>query len=128
MGSDDIYAPNLGLDNTYNNVTNFKNLKKFKFLLKNHFNGVVLGDNAKVTIESLYIPPIVNINADTQILIRICGTNDNVFDTERGMSNSPIIYSLTTENVFLENACLKNLYKEEVLKLAEANKELQKLL
>ena len=107
LGSEDIYAPNLGLDNTYNNVTNFKNLKKFKFSLKNNFNSVVLGDNSKVTIENLYIPPIVNINADTQILIRICGTSDNIFDTERGLNNSPIIYSATFNNTLIENVSIK---------------------
>ena len=97
-----------GLNKTYDNTTSYNNLKKYRFDLKGNFNGVVLGDNSKVTIESIYLPNIINEIQDTQKIIRLCGVEDLVFDTERGMNNTPIIYSITTDNVLLENAGLKS--------------------
>ena len=107
LGINDVYAPNLGLEKTVDNNTIHKNLKKFKFLLKNHFNNIILGDNAKVTVENVYLPTILNRAVDTQILIRLCGVNDFVFDTERGLNNSPIIYTTTVDNLLLENSGTK---------------------
>jgi hypothetical protein len=97
-----------GLGKTYDNTAAYNNLKKFRFSLNNNFHNVSLGENAKVTIESLYIPSIINEIQDTQKIVRLCGVSDSVFDTERGLNNSPIIYSITTDNILLENAGLKS--------------------
>ena len=107
LGRNDDYIQNLGLGKTCDNNTANQNLKKFKFNLKNNFNNIILGDNARVTVESIYIPNLINIALDTQIYVRICGVNDFIFDTERGLNNSPIIYSLVTDNLLLENSVIK---------------------
>ena len=97
-----------GLGKTYDNTTIYNNLKKFRFSLNNNFHNILLGDNAKVTVESIYLPSIINEIQNTQKLVRICGVSDSVFDTERGLNNSPIIYSITTDDILFENAGVKN--------------------
>jgi len=76
---------------TAKNLGPYKNSKRYRFNLNGAFNNIQLGDNAKVTIESVIVPSS-NITASlSSTFVRLRDTNDNIYDSEQGMNNNPII-------------------------------------
>lgn len=76
---------------TTKNLGPWKNSKRYRFNLNGAFNNIQLGDNAKVTIESVMVPSS-NIAASlSSTFVRLRDTNDYIYDSEQGMNNSPII-------------------------------------
>ena len=77
------------------------NSKRYRFNLNGAFNNVQLGENAKVAIESVMTPTnSLNTSTTSATYVRLRDTNDNIFDTEQGMNNNPIIF---TSNQYLTN-------------------------
>jgi hypothetical protein len=76
---------------TSKNLGPHKNSKRYRFNLNGAFNNVQLSDNAKVTIESVMVPSS-NIAASlSSTFVRLRDTNDNIYDSEQGMNNNPIV-------------------------------------
>jgi len=76
---------------TSKNLGPGKNSKRYRFNLNGAFNNVQLSESAKVTIVSVMVPSS-NIAASlSSTFVRLRDTNDNVYDSEQGMNNNPII-------------------------------------
>ena len=113
-GAGCIITPSIkfnGMSRTYDNPTIYNNCKRYRFDLKGAFNNVILGENAMVSIENVYIPNIYFDVQDTQKIVRILGVSDQIFDSERGMNNDPIIYYINTDNILMENTSLKKSFR-----------------
>ena len=102
-----------GIDNTdmiegksLKNTTEFKNRLRFIFNLNGAFNHIQLGNNAKVSIESVFVPDH-NITSVSPIIIRLRGVSDNIFDTEYSMNNNPIILYTSIKNQLYESSSFK---------------------
>ena len=77
------------------------NSKRYRFNLNGAFNNLQLGENAKVAIESVIVPTnSVGTSTTSTTYVRLRDTNDNIFDTEQGMNNNPIIF---VSNQYLTN-------------------------
>ena len=88
---------------TTKNLGPWKNSKRYRFNLNGAFNNIQLGDNAKVTIESVMVPSS-NIAASlSSTFVRLRDTNDYIYDSEQGMNNNPIIAYTKTTNVLIES-------------------------
>ena len=69
------------------------NSKRYRFNLNGVYNNLQLGENAKVAIESVIVPTnSVGTSTTSTTYVRLRDTNDNIFDTEQGMNNNPIIF------------------------------------
>ena len=93
--------------NSFKNTTQFKNSKRFKFNLNGVFNNEQLGNNAKASIESIYVPSNNIVSGTSATFIRLIGTCDDVYDTELGNNNNPIILCTMSTNQLYENNVLK---------------------
>jgi len=77
------------------------NSKRFRFEFNGAFNNVQLGDNATVAIENVIVPTnSVNTSTTSNTYVRLRDTNDNIYDSEQGINNNPIIF---TSNQYLTN-------------------------
>ena len=100
-----------GMRKTYDNSTVYNNCKRYRFDLKGAFNNVILGETAMVSIENVYIPNTYFDVQDSQKVVRILGVSDQIFDTERGMNNDPIVYYINSDNILMENTSLKKSFR-----------------
>jgi hypothetical protein len=94
--------------NSFKNTTLYKNSKRFKFNLNGVFNNKQLGNNAKVSIESIFVPSNNITATPTATFIRLIGTCDDIYDTELGNNNNPIILCTMETNKLYENNMSKN--------------------
>ena len=94
--------------NSFKNTTLYKNSKRFKFNLNGVFNNEQLGNNAKVSIESIFVPSNNITATPTATFIRLIGTCDDIYDTELGNNNNPIILCTMETNKLYENNMSKN--------------------
>jgi hypothetical protein len=86
---------------SFKNTTQHNNNKRFRFNLNGNFNHVQLGNNAKVSIESVFVPSN-NLNHDNYpTIIRLRETMDDIYDTELGLNNHPIIiYTKIVDTIY----------------------------
>ena len=86
---------------SFKNSTQCKNNKRFRFNLNGNFNHIQLGNNAKVSIESVFVPSN-NLNHDNYpTIIRLRETMDDIYDTELGLNNHPIIiYTKIVDTIY----------------------------
>jgi hypothetical protein len=93
FGYDDIFindAGSLSKTSKYSeaNIINDTKRLKFNFLGK---NGVQLSNNARIVIESLYLPTIEGKNG--HITIRCNNIQSDTFDTQDNNANSPLLFN-----------------------------------
>jgi hypothetical protein len=90
------------------------NSKRYRFELIGAFNNVQLSENAKVAIENV-VTPINSLTTGTvsSTYVRLRDINDNVFDTEQGMNNKPLI--------LVSNQYLANTYNYITTSMKESN-------
>ena len=92
---------------SFENTTAYINNIRFKFNLNGAFNNIQFGNNAKVSIDSVFVPSH-NITTVSPVIVRLRGISDNVFDTEHGMNNNPIILYTTKSDQLYETNSLKD--------------------
>ena len=89
---------------SFENTTAYINNIRFKFNLNGAFNQIQLGENAKVSIDSVFVPSH-NLTTVPITIIRLRGVSDNIYDTEQGICNNPIIaYTNTNDKLFETNS------------------------
>ena len=94
-----------GDDNVYNNAryqystmgtlsTSIINSIRMRFDLRGNLGDVILSKNARVVVESAFIPGLTNMTSRIAIVRLVTSTEDNVFDTKKGINGNPILCSL----------------------------------
>jgi hypothetical protein len=104
-----------GMDDEYNNVassyynTKFKlfnnteiNTKLLRFRIEN-LRDVKLSQNAKVILESVYIPCVINNNLDikhnSNVILRLKNLNNSqCYDSSNDNNNAPILFSHSVQS------------------------------
>jgi hypothetical protein len=99
---------------SFKNIGIRLNSKRYRFDLNGAFNNVQLSENAKVAIENV-VTPINSLTTGTvsSTYVRLRDINDNVFDTEQGMNNNPLI--------LVSNQYLANTYNYITTSMKETN-------
>ncbi len=83
-------------------ITNFINSKRCRFSFNGAFNDVILSKNARLILESAYIPAITNLNGYINIRI-VTRTEDVVVDTQRQNNGNPMLLTFSTTNQTIIN-------------------------
>jgi len=101
VGDDDTWISNTNsvykLDNT------FDNCKRMRFNLNGAFNDLLLTDNARLILESIFIPTITNLN--NYINVRIVTTsNDKNIDTIKYLTGNPILITTRANNMIYNDS------------------------
>jgi hypothetical protein len=66
------------------------NSKTCRFNLNGAFNDVILSNNARLILESTYLPSIANVNGYVNLRI-VTTSEDKVFDTSKQTSGNPLL-------------------------------------
>ena len=82
--------------------SSFINSKRMRFNLNGAFNDVNLSKNARLILESVYIPLIPNIIAYVNLRI-VTSTEDKVFDTDKKVSGNPLLVTFYQSNQAIYN-------------------------
>jgi hypothetical protein len=83
--------------------SSFINGKTCRFNLNGAFNDVILSKNARLILESAFIPGVTNIAAYVNIRI-VTSSEDIVFDTEKRTSGNPLIATFSGTNQTIYNS------------------------
>ena len=91
-----------GDDNVYNNAryqystvnNNFINAIRMRFDLRGNLGDVMLSKNARVVVESAFIPGLTNMTSKVAVVRLVTSTEDKVFDSKKGINGNPILFSL----------------------------------
>lgn len=100
FGSNDIWRTRT--DSQYRTTgVNFTNGKTCRFNFNGAFNDVILSENARLVLESAFIPTVTNAN---YVNIRIVtSSQDKVFDTVKQISGNPILLTFPGTNQTILN-------------------------
>jgi hypothetical protein len=79
----------------------FTNGKTCRFNLNGAFNDVILSKNARLILESAYLPTITNVGGYVNIRI-VTSSEDAVFDTAKRTSGNPLLLTFhgTNQSIF----------------------------
>ena len=91
-----------GDDNIYNNArfqystvnTSIINAIRMRFDLGGNLGDVILSKNARIVVESAYIPAITNATTRIAVLRLLTSTEDKTFDSKKGINGNPILFCL----------------------------------
>jgi len=91
-----------GDDNINNNArfqystvnTSIINAIRMRFDLRGNLGGVVLSKNARIVVESVYIPALTNATTRIAVLRLLTSTEDKTFDSKKGINGNPILFCL----------------------------------
>ena len=94
-----------GDDNVYNKTqyqystmgtlpTSIINSMRLRFDLKGQLGDVILSKSARIVVEAATIQSNTNMTARIAIVRLVTSTEDNVFDTKKGINGNPILCSL----------------------------------
>ncbi len=92
FGDDSIYNKAQYQYSTVNN--NFINAIRMRFDLRGQLGNVILSENARIVVESAYIPALTNATTRIAVVRLLTSTEDKVFDTKKGVTGNPILCSL----------------------------------
>ena len=82
--------------------SSFSNGKICRFNLNGAFNDVILSKNARLILESAYIPTITNVAGYVNIRIAT-STQDAVFDSVKKTSGNPLLVTFSGTNQTISN-------------------------
>ena len=91
-----------GDDNIYNNSrfqystvnTPIPNAIRMRFDLGGNLGDVILSKNARIIVESAYIPALTNATTRIAVLRLLTSTEDKTFDSKKGINGNPILLCL----------------------------------
>jgi len=91
-----------GDDNIYNNArfqystvnTSIINAIRMRFDLGGNLGDVILSKNARIVVESVYIPALTNATTRIAVLRLLTSTEDKTFDSKKGINGNPILLCL----------------------------------
>ena len=94
-----------GDDNVYNNAryqystagtlqTSIINSIRMRFDLEGNLGDVILSKNARVVVESAFIPGLPNMTSKVAVVRLVTSTEDKVFDSKKGINGNPILFCL----------------------------------
>jgi hypothetical protein len=81
--------------------SSFSNGKICRFNLNGAFNDVILSKNARLILESAYLPTITNVGGYVNIRI-VTSSEDKVFDSAKKTSGNPLLVTFpgTNQSIF----------------------------
>ena len=82
--------------------SNFTNGKTCRFNFNGTLNDVILSNNARLILESIYFPGVLNVGAYVNIRI-VTSSEDTVFDTVKQTSGNPLLVTLSSANQTILN-------------------------
>ena len=91
-----------GDDNIYDNArfqystvnTSVINAIRMRFDLRGNLGSVILSKNARIVVESVYIPALTNATTRIAVLRLVTSTEDKTFDSKKGINGNPILLCL----------------------------------
>jgi len=91
-----------GDDNIYDNArfqystvnTSVINAIRMRFDLRGNLGSVILSKNARIVVESAYIPALTNATTRIAVLRLLTSTEDKTFDSKKGINGNPILFCL----------------------------------
>jgi hypothetical protein len=91
-----------GDDNINNNArfqystvnTTIINAIRMRFDLGGNLGNVILSKNARIIVESAYIPALTNATTRIAVLRLLTSTEDKTFDSKKGINGNPILFCL----------------------------------
>ena len=91
-----------GDDNVYNDArfqystvnTSIINAIRMRFDLRGNLGNVILSKNARIIVESAYIPALTNATTRIAVLRLLTSTEDKTFDSKKGINGNPILFCL----------------------------------
>jgi hypothetical protein len=91
-----------GDDNIYNNArfqystvnTSIINAIRMRFDLGGNLGDVILSKNARIIVESAYVPTLTNATNRIAVLRLLTSTEDKTFDSKKGINGNPILFCL----------------------------------
>jgi hypothetical protein len=95
FGSHDEFLSNS--NSVYKTVSNFNNGKRMRFNLNGLMNDVRLSKNARLVMEAVFVPSITNMTNYINVCV-VTSTEDQDFDTNKGISGNPIICTFMKES------------------------------
>jgi hypothetical protein len=65
-----------------------------RFDLRGNLGDVILSKNARIIVESAYIPALTNATTRIAIMRLLTSTEDKTFDSKKGINGNPILFCL----------------------------------
>lgn len=92
FGDDNIYNTAQYQYSTVN--TSIINAIRMRFDLRGNLGNVILSKNARIIVESVYIPALTNATTRIAVLRLLTSTADKTFDSKKGINGNPILLCL----------------------------------
>jgi hypothetical protein len=92
FGDDNIYNTAQYQYSTVN--TSVINGIRMRFDLRGNLGNVILSKNARIIVESVYIPALTNATTRIAVLRLLTSTEDKTFDSKKGINGNPILLCL----------------------------------
>ena len=92
FGDDNIYNTAQYQYSTVN--TSIINGIRMRFDLRGNLGNVILSKNARIVVESVYIPALTNATTRIAVLRLLTSTEDKTFDSKKGINGNPILLCL----------------------------------
>ena len=92
FGDDNIYNTAQYQYSTVN--TSVINGIRMRFDLRGNLGNVILSKNARIIVESVYIPALTNATTRIAVLRLLTSTEDKTFDSKKGINGNPILFCL----------------------------------
>jgi hypothetical protein len=65
-----------------------------RFDLGGNLGDVILSKNARIVVESIYIPALTNAKSRIAVLRLLTSTEYKTFDSKKGINGNPILFCL----------------------------------
>ena len=65
-----------------------------RYELEGNLAEVILSKNARVVVESAFIPALANMTSKVAVVRLVTSTEDKVFDSKKGINGNPILFCL----------------------------------
>jgi hypothetical protein len=101
FGDDDIWATNS--NSVYRVDTSLNNCKRMRFNFNGCLNDVHLSKNARLILESLFIPTITNLSNYINIRV-VTSTEDTNLDTNKFNTGNPILITTRANTMVYNNS------------------------
>lgn len=101
FGDDDIWATNS--NSVYRVDTSLNNCKRMRFNFNGCLNSVKLSKNARLILESLFIPTITNLSNYINIRV-VTSTEDTNLDTNKFNTGNPILITTRANTMVYNNS------------------------
>ena len=110
FGDDNIYNTAQYQYSTVN--TSIINGIRMRFDLRGNLGNVILSKNARIIVESAYLPSLTNAQSRIAVLRLLTSTEDKTFDSKKGINGNPILFCLNFSNA--ANALTSLLYSHDM--------------